>query len=354
MTSLELAKEFIGRSPGFYEDLALEDLDCKHASIIEDAYNQIGEADLHNRFDYRTWSRQSDLSVPAQISKKSIVENGFFYTVARYLYRKLACAKANKLLVQALMDDIGMLVDVGGEKYMLENPVHLTPNARDYYFLKNTSVNLRWLRYLYLLVQIEKKELLSDGDVWVDIGSYYGGLQGLIRKYQPSTRMVLVDFHHQLCRSYVYLKKQYKDSVHIFPDELHRFSGIKDFPRGAFIYIPVTSYKEIANETADLVTNFFSLGEMKREFFTEYMKSVLFVNSKNVYLVNRFVSAPFFEPTYDTDLNILDYDVQGRDVVYFDIFPMHHFMLRQSTFHGMPGIRNVSSPYFEMITKVSA
>ena len=30
-------------------------------------------------------------------------------------------------------------------------------------------------------------------------------------------------------------------------------------------------------------------------------------NAKIIYLVNRFVSSPFFEQTYQNDLNIFDY-----------------------------------------------
>ena len=43
---------------------------------------------------------------------------------------------------------------------------------------------------------------------------------------------------------------------------------------------------------------------------------------KNTYLVNRFVSAPFFEKTFDSDLSILDYLKSEKSPDYFDIFPI--------------------------------
>ena len=38
------------------------------------------------------------------------------------------------------------------------------------------------------------------------------------------------------------------------------------------------------------------------KFGSEYYR-----DSDYLYLINRFVSSPFFEKTYDSDLNILDY-----------------------------------------------
>ena len=54
-------------------------------------------------------------------------------------------------------------------------------------------------------------------------------------------------------------------------------------PKGSFVYVPVSDYYKIANQKVDLVTNFFSLGEMRREFHSVYMHSTLFKESKKVF-----------------------------------------------------------------------
>ena len=63
---------------------------------------------------------------------------------------------------------------------------------------------------------------------------------------------------------------------------------------------------------------------MKREMFNEYFE--LIDHSKYIYLVNRFVSSPFFEKTYDSDLDVRDYLKKNYNTLYFDIFPMHHYL----------------------------
>ena len=66
---------------------------------------------------------------------------------------------------------------------------------------------------------------------------------------------------------------------------------------------------------------------MRKQIFLEYMNSNAFKNLDIAFLVNRFVSSPFFEKTYDSDLNIMDYSNSGRNLSYFDIFPIHNFFL---------------------------
>ena len=82
------------------------------------------------------------------------------------------------------------------------------------------------------------------------------------------------------------------------------------------------------------------------------MRSKLFRDSKNTYLVNRLVSAPFFEKTHDSDLSILDYIKIGKSPDYFDIFPMQHYILEKRELFGRNTYRNTSSSHFEMITSL--
>ena len=69
------------------------------------------------------------------------------------------------------------------------------------------------MEYLYLNLPIcklknNKFNIPNNvNKIWIDVGSYYGGVAGLVKKYFPEIRIILVDFHHQLCRSYLYLSE---------------------------------------------------------------------------------------------------------------------------------------------------
>ena len=43
--------------------------------------------------------------------------------------------------------------------------------------------------------------------------------------------------------------------------------------------------------------------------FEEYFNNKIVKNSKAIYLVNRFISSPYFEPTYDDKINVSDFSV---------------------------------------------
>lgn len=338
-----LVKNFISRSPDFYSDSALIDIDKKHTAIVNKAYDAINSFSLDN---FRNWAAQNDLGSPSEfLSQKGLVRG-----VARPLYRKLFKRHQEALLLQALLDDIELIKSINADELLLENPVHLTPGVGDYYTVGKATVNFRWLRYIYLAKRIIDLNVLVDGGVWVDIGSYYGGLQGVVRKYNTKARIVLVDFHHQLCRSYIYLSHLYPDATHVFPDQLNALNSFESTPEGSIIYVPARAFEAVSHYSADLVSNFFSFGEMSREVFKMYVNSDMVSKSRYLFLVNRFISSPFFEATYDTDLTVLDYLNEKRDINYFDVFPLHHYMAIDRELFGRRGPRNISSPYFEFLS----
>ncbi len=345
MNIQNLVRNFIENSVDFYKDSLLEGIDKKHTKIINDAYSQIETLTLNN---FRNWAGQNDLDCPKQFS----IDRGIYDGIVRPIIFKIIRKKSESLLLQALHDDVNIVKSIGGLSLMKDNPVDKTLGVREYYSLLDTTVNFRWLRYIYLTRRILDTQILDNGGVWVDIGSYYGGLQGLVKKYKPKSKIVMVDFNHQLCRSYIYLYNIYPDAIHLLPKESAELKSFDSLPEGSITYIPAAEFTRISSFKADLVSNFFSFGEMTRSIFKDYLNSDLLAKSKNLYLVNRFVSAPFFEPTYNTDLTILDYLNKGREIHYFDIFPMHHFMLIERDFMGRRGFRNTSSSYFESISSV--
>ena len=347
----KMVREFISRSPYFFEDLSLPDkVDKKHDAIVRNAYDQIKD-ELSAR-NLRNWQHQSDMGAPAQLSADMFKIHGMFYTVARYLYVKLFKRQEDELFLNSLMDDISIINDIGGKKYLTENPVHETLGVGKFYQKDGYSFDMRWLRYIYLLTRILQGKMLHTNNVWVDVGSYYGGLQGLVKQYQPNLKMILVDFHHQLCRSFIYLKYKFPNSVHVFPDQLIEFSDFDTLPPGAIMYVPATKFTEVQDNHVDLATNFFSLGEMKKEYFKTYIDSNVFSRSKRSFIVNRLVSGPFFDTTYPNNLNIFDYSIENnRKITFFDIFPIHQFMIIRRPLFGRMSYRNASSAHFEMVTE---
>ncbi len=163
----------------------------------------------------------------------------------------------------------------------------------------------------------------------------------------------MLDFNHQLLRSYIFLKQLYPNSRHtlmINKDDQLDLENIN----GSFIYVSIDNFSKLKKIKFDLITNFFSLGEMKEEDFNYYFQSDIFNNSKFIYLVNRFVSSPNFEKTYDNSLNIFDYVKKANfEIDYFDIFPIGHYLNIDRKIFGKKIYRPLSSNHFELILKNS-
>jgi len=348
LDTITLINNFILKSKKFYEDLEISSIDNKHLEIIKKAYMQV--SNLDKRFNYRSWTGQGDLSLPAQLSIKNIKYQPFPRSILKLIYRLVFKRTEDYFLSGLIKDEVNIIKSLGGKELLTKNPVHLTPDVADVYEIDGTTVNIRWLRYIYILNNILKYELIPEDGTWLDVGSYYGGLQGLVRKYKPNTRIIMVDFNHQLCRSYVYLSKLYPNNNHILPDDAKTIDNFNDVKNGSFIYLPVNEYKLFKDYKVNLVSNFFSLGEMKRNFFDEYYNSKLFQGADFSYMVNRYVSAPFFDKTYDSDLTVLNYVNNLRKIIYFDEFPMTHYLITKRKLFGDSRFRNVSSNYFELIS----
>lgn len=342
-----LADEFISNSPDFYKDTSLGYIDKKHSEVISQAYKEFDVSRFRN---FRSWQKQDDLGCPASFSLKRGWGRGILNPLLRKAFRR----KKERILKQTYLDDLAMIRSIGAEELLRENPVDLTPGVTSFYKVDGLSANSRWLRYIYLAKRILDLRILDRDAVWIDIGSYYGGLQGLVKRYSPDCNIILVDFHHQLCRSYLYLKSLYPNSIHVFPNELGNLDSVLYSSIGSFFYVPVSDFSAVENLNATLATNFFSFGEMKREKFLEYFGSRVVSRSRYSYFVNRFISSPWFEPTYDSDLTIKDYLRGDRSLEYFDVFAMHHYQLINRPLFGREGFRNISSSYFELITKAPA
>ena len=304
----------------------------------------------------RTWSKQDDLGVPVQLRRFLLRDQFIYYNIGRFIRNMFPTYWVSTYFQRkALEDDLNIVIKFGFESILREHPVTETYFVRDVYYQRKFEFNSRYLRYVYIAGQVRKNKLLEEDkhQVHVDVGNFYGGLQALLKCYYPKTTFISVELEHQLFRSYIFHK-------HMFPST-QQIVGIKEFNEyvtggatlePAFIYLLPVDFDYISKYLKiDLLTNHLSYGEMSRSNFTNYHTSATTLTARNIHLVNRFVSSPAVEPTYDSDVTVFDYVLKSHKIFYFDVFPIHHFMITKRKLFNSIGFRNVSSPQFEMILK---
>jgi putative sugar O-methyltransferase len=346
--NIKLSEKFIISSKKFFDDEKLN-LDNKHKEIIREFYKKYRKDNNYFKKNLRNWSMQSDYATPPQISFEGLKKNGFlygfFFQILKYIYSKI-----NPMSYSGFFDDLEIIKKFTNYDIFKINPVHNTPNAKSFYMLdNNTSTNVRWNRYGFIANQIKSFNLLNNKSTWIDIGSYYGGLQSFVKKLYPESNMILVDFYHQLCRSYVFLKQMFPMSNHILPYQISNNFNLKN-KLGHIVYMPINKFLN-TKIRCDLITNFFSFGEMKIEFLKNYLNHYNYKNAKYKYIINRYVGSPFFEKTYDTNVTILDYNLEKKKIIYFDMHPIQHFQLQNRKLYGKKIFRSRSSDHFEAIYK---
>lgn len=340
----DLLKEFQSKSKKTHSEI----VDSKHIEIIKNSKENFKNLKQSN---FRNWADQNDMGLKYPMTYFSKVFLDLKKNIIlEWIYQIPKKRLKHYFEFSTMLDDISIIKSLDGEKLLNENPQSKTPGATNFPLVNGYSVSSRWLRYLYILNRIIKLNLIEENDVWLDVGSYYGGLQGLVKKYFPDIKIIMVDFNHQLTRSYIYLKQMYPNANHIFPIEIDNYSSIKDIPKGSILYIEVNDFEKLEKFKVNLVTNFFSLGEMKKQTFKKYIQSKIFQNADIFYSANRFISSPFFEKTYDDSINIFDYKFKNN-FFYFDIFPISHYQVTPRNILKRNFFRNISSQYFEIIFK---
>lgn len=340
-----LIEEFIDNSLNFWNDHKIKNLDPKHKKILKKFTIKYKKNIKLFSDEIIDWEGQTNLGAPFQFSYERIKNSSLKQNLKNFKNIFIQ----NYFNKVSFFDDLEIIKKNRGMHILENSPVHLSLASTDAYFLsKNVSTNNRWNRYIYISSQIKNFKFLDNKDSnWLDIGSYYGGLQLILKKYFKSQNFYLLDFHHQLCRSYVLLKNAYPNANHILPNQLNKNKNKKY--KNSFFYVPVQKLNIIKNKQFDLITNFFSFGEMTRPFFNYYYQNKVIDNAKVLYLVNRFISSPNFEPTYNNDLNIFDYEKKNFITKYFDIFPIHHYKNLKRKIFNRSSYRPISSPYFEKI-----
>jgi len=344
MKSLKL-NELKSRFKSKFSELSIENpSDSKHREILNKAYESKKWIDNLDENNIRYWSGQTDQGAPLNLQSE-IALNGPLIGPPKYLIKFFTQRNNSRELLNSLIDDIKILELIDGREVLQQNRIESTYGKTMTFKIEGVRVNTRWLRYIYLASRIKNQNLISNGKVWVDIGSFYGGLQQILYRYFPEARIIMVDFQHQLLRSYLYLNYSYPNAQHILNPDLS-----EKFELPGFYYLHPDKIFEYRNLKVDLLSNFFSIGELSRITALNYINSKLWREAKAIYSVNRFISSPFYDKTYDTDLTIIDYLADNsRKIRYLDVFPIGVFLRINRNVFGIKRFRNISSNYFELI-----
>ena len=336
-----------------------DNLDSKHNKIV----NKAKEISLKNLLkSYRNWSAQDDCGIPFQLNFHNIK----FYGFKKYIRYLLALIKTNILYGRNLrshfFDDISLIKLINGYDILEKCPVHESPGDSLAFFLnKKVSANNRWLRYIYFVSVIrdyfKKKEKYPN--IILDIGSFYGGFQYVAKKTFPNSKHILVDFPHQLCRSAIFLGYSFPESQ-IFSihdqETLEEYFSDKKYRDIDFLLLSIDFYNNFSERYSDsnfikvdLLTNFYSFGEMPKKFFSNYLNSNIMRNSQNLYFCNRYDSSPFYEPTYQESYSILDYLIDGFKIELNRSSGIHSYMNPVRKVNNIIRARPISSGYFDLI-----
>lgn len=225
-----------------------------------------------------------------------------------------------------LIDCLKVLKESGYDYLLKKYPCDAVGNPATFRY-SGYIYTYRWLKHIYYLGLMKKTlgNLLGSNFNVLDLGSGWGIFSSLVKKEFAASHHILVDFPEALLLAYYFLGSCFPGARIAGIKEVQNRSEIsRDFiEQYDFVLIPATLYSRLKPDTADLYTNFVSLGEMKREWFEFYLKSPTFLTSKYFYTVNRVIS----QPTYETDITLIDY-IQNKQkkMLHFAIHPLPSWM----------------------------
>lgn len=210
----------------------------------------------------------------------------------------------------------------------------------------------RWHKHIHFLSLFRRwlGERLPAEFTALDIGSSYGIFSGLLRSEYPRSRHVLIDFPEQLLLARYFLGRWHPGARIAGVRELRAHARLRpeDLAGYDFILLPCEWYARLEPGTAQVVTNFASLGEMPRRWFEHYLGAPAFSGSQFFFTVNRIQSAP----TFDNDLTILDYPIwDRRKRLHFGVSPVFSHTYVRRRLVGYERL-TYASQYFEYLGAV--
>lgn len=215
-----------------------------------------------------------------------------------------------------------MIRQTGDIEYLSKYP--LEPTGRpNYVEIDGYRFNERWtrhVRYVRLCRDHLDDYLGGKSPAVLDVGGSYCLFGGLLKKEYPSVRVGVVEFPEQLILAYYYLATIFTGARINTLKEADQARVIDEaFVREYdFLLIPAHCYSKIVPGVFGLITNFNSLGEMSEKWFGFYVDSPVFRGAPYFFTLNRFHA----RPTYQTDVNILDYPLHEYERRHFMTSPL--------------------------------
>ncbi len=248
-------------------------------------------------------------------------------------------------------DRLAMLKKEGDIVYLDKYPMSMVGNPF-YFEMEGYKFNERWsrnVRYIHLAKEHLDKFLSSGEAVVLDIGGGYGIFSHLLAMEFLKVKSGIVEFPEQLLLTYYYLAMNFPQARINTLEEINEVERIdeKFVSRFDFLLIPPHCYLKIVPGVFNMVANFNSFAEMSEKWFNSYLDSDVFKDAEYFYTLNRFDS----RPTYDTDLNILDYRLQDFDKLYFRISPLFGKYYIGSNYDFFVKQEHFASQCFEFIGK---
>lgn len=210
---------------------------------------------------------------------------------------------------------------------------HPSPAIGNPYLIEHRGLRYshRWFRHIYALGRMNSilRPRLKTGFIALDIGSGYGIFQGLLYREYPGCHQVLVDLPEMLLLARYFLAVWFPEARIAGMAELSGRSSItRDFiEEHDFLLLPSSWYGRLEARSANLVTSFACLGELKREFFDYYVQAPVFKTADYLFTINPITAESFW--CEDSDVTILDYPIwEPQKKLYFGLCPAYFHSYR--------------------------
>ena len=224
-----------------------------------------------------------------------------------------------------LRESLAVVSDEGYDSLLTKYPCPTVGNPSVFNY-QGFRFTYTWLKHIYVLGLMQKvlKDRLGDDFIAMDIGSSFGCLTALLKMEHPGSHHLLVDFYEQLVLAYYFLGMLFSEP---------RIAGVKDLSglnqitadiiqEYDFVLIPCGLFSRISPETADVVVNVSSLGEMSRKWFDFYLQSSPFQTAKYFVSYNRMQAYP----TYESGITVLDYPILDPEKrLHFAVTPFRSY-----------------------------
>lgn len=256
-----------------------------------------------------------------------------------------------KLVYNSIIEKFKCLNDE--EIKLFKNKLEFNHIGNPFYInYKNYIFNKRWLHnihYTYLIKKYLSDVVFNKDSIILDIGGGYGILGYMLKKIDFPGTYILVEFPEQLIAAQYFLKSNFPNfkisNLKFFFDNEKNLNNdqIKQFD---FFLCPSDKFLSLNIKNIDLVTNFFSFGEMSKDNFNFYIKSKILNSASYIFFINRFYS----HNEYKNNVSILDYNLDKYEQLYFDINKMENTYIKQ-IFRYFGITKYTNSQFFEIIGK---